>query len=184
MTACATNASGNMIGALITFATLLFAMNGCLTRIKKVADTNFQKILGCAPDTNGVISLASTLLIFNDTCYTPFPNQVTIGGQVYDVDNYRGIGFYAYLFCLVAAVIRTTMHYATPVPGGGQGCHCVDVLEEITGFDINGDGEVGTEEGRKELQYHRDNLNKMKGAVASASSKSIAAVKGAAQSKE
>ena len=43
---------------------------------------------------------------------------------------------------------------ATPVPGGGTGCQCV---ENLIGVDIDGDGKVGgraeeREERRKELE--------------------------------
>ena len=90
--ACQAQAEGNQFGAFSTAATLLFALNGCLTRIRKVADTNFQvgftqvpspvtstntavlcfsllqKILGCLPDTFGVISLFLSLYNFGVGC--------------------------------------------------------------------------------------------------------------------
>ena len=39
--------------ALVTCATLLFSMMGCLTRIRKRADSNFQKLIGVGPDLFG-----------------------------------------------------------------------------------------------------------------------------------
>ncbi len=182
MAKCAENAAGNFMGALITFATLLLAMNGCLTRIKKVADTNLQKILGALPDTSGVISLAITLWVFKSQCYDPLPSNINReGGEndgesggnggngndsssstASDVDNYLWTGWLCYVYCWFAAIIRCTMHYLTPVPGGGQGCYCMDTIEQMTGIDFNNDGEIGTEEGRKELEMHRQNIKKVK----------------------
>lgn len=39
---CKEQSVTNQMGAFTTAATLLFAMNGCLTRIRTVADSNFQ----------------------------------------------------------------------------------------------------------------------------------------------
>ena len=39
---CQDQSVTNQMGAFTTAATLIFAMNGCLTRIRTVADTNFQ----------------------------------------------------------------------------------------------------------------------------------------------
>ena len=44
-------------------------MIGCLTRIRRVQDTNFQKFIGCLPDTFGCVSLAQSLLGFAAGCY-------------------------------------------------------------------------------------------------------------------
>jgi hypothetical protein len=164
--ACSDRAAGNYWGALITFATLILAMNGCLTRIKRVADTNLQKILGCAPDTNGVISLMSTLLVFKADCYDPFPETITVNGVELDVENYLGVGWVSFFFCLLAAIVRCTMHYCTPVPGGGQGCSCMDTLELITGMDLDGDGELGNEHGRAIVADLKEMANDIKGVTA------------------
>ncbi len=40
--------AGQQFGAFMTCATLIFALIGCLTRIRKTADTNFQKVHGGA----------------------------------------------------------------------------------------------------------------------------------------
>ena len=44
---CKEQSVTNQMGAISTTATLVFAMNGCLTRIRRVADTNFQST--CTP---------------------------------------------------------------------------------------------------------------------------------------
>jgi len=41
---CSEAAQASQFGAFMTAATLVFAMLGCLTRIRKVADTNWQKV--------------------------------------------------------------------------------------------------------------------------------------------
>jgi len=124
---CADQAISNQFGAFSTCVTLLAAMMGCLTRIKKKADTNFQKIMGCVPDTIGCITLFQALVLFKFGCYD---NQadVTSGPQgVHDIHLWAGPGYYAYMFCWLAAVVRTFMHYVTPLPGGGAGCALKDV---------------------------------------------------------
>lgn len=128
---------------------MILALNGCLTRIKKVADTNLQKVLGFLPDTFGIISLGSALLNFGlgyvfGKISAASPHRVRIarcyGGMpsvVYnqDVTYWAGPGYIAYCCCLVAAFIRCLMHYMTPVPKrdkaggkiigyGGDQCCC------------------------------------------------------------
>ena len=46
---------------------------------------------------------------------------------------------WGYVVCLFAAIVRVTVHYLTPVPGGGTGCQC---LEQLTGMELDGDGQV------------------------------------------
>ena len=46
---CKDEAVGNAFGAFTTCATLIFAMAGLLTRIRRKADSNFQKVIGCVP---------------------------------------------------------------------------------------------------------------------------------------
>ena len=41
----------------------------------------------------------------------------------------NSIPFNAVARIRVAAIVRVTMHYCTPVPGGGAGCHLVDVMD-------------------------------------------------------
>ena len=94
----------------------------------KVADTNFQKFLGCIPDTIGVLMQAQALSLFKAGCYDEMPREDELGNRIsYTV----GAGYWSYVFCCLAAVVRVAMHYLTPVPGGGAGCDCVDLLEEL-----------------------------------------------------
>jgi len=137
---CRAAATDSQFGAFLTAATLIFAMVGCLTRIRKVADTNFQKVVGCIPDTIGVLTQIQALYLFASGCYTVFPNENEDGNSIHLT---IGFGYWAYVVCWICAIIRVTMHYLTPVPGGGAGCHCMDFLEAATGVDWDGDGTKG-----------------------------------------
>jgi hypothetical protein len=137
---CRAAATDSQFGAFVTAATLIFAMIGCLTRIRKVADTNFQKVVGCIPDTIGVLTQIQALYLFASGCYTVFPEENEDGNAIHLT---IGFGYWAYVVCWVCAIIRVTMHYLTPVPGGGAGCHCVDFFEAATGIDWDGDGTKG-----------------------------------------
>jgi hypothetical protein len=167
----------SQFGAFMTTVTLVFALNGCLTRIRKgmqwyfeaclcanihginlglllclnlsltdiipdlrmllppllffssdgsVADTNFQKVLGCIPDAVGVITQFSTLLNFAINCYYDMPDRDSQGNLI----TYKvGWGFLSFVFCWVAALVRVIMHFCTPVPGGGVGRHLLDLTK-------------------------------------------------------
>ena len=121
---CQETTAASQFGAFTTAATLIFAMIGCLTRIRKVADTNFQKFIGCIPDTIGVITQTQALVAFASGCYDTMPTRAADGSRIHYV---VGAGYWAYVFCVAAALVRVTMHYLTPVPGGGAGCHCTDM---------------------------------------------------------
>ena len=180
MQKCADRALGNYWGALITFATLILALNGCLTRIKKVADTNLQKILGMVPDINGVLSLMATLQVFKLDCYDSFPTRIVMAdGKVQEVWSTLGGGWRAFLFCWVAAVIRCTMHILTPVPEGG-GFHCIDSLEYITGMDLDGNGEVSSQVVKDAVQLAKDEVKNAKDKTAEVAKKTVEVGSGAA----
>ena len=52
------------------------------------------------------------------------PDEDNLGNPI----TYRvGWGYWSYIFCLLAAIVRVTMHYLTPVPGGGAGCKLRDI---------------------------------------------------------
>lgn len=112
---CAEQAAANQFGALITCVTLVFALIGCLTRIRKRADTNFQKLIGTVPDLIGVISLGAALATFSVRCTFAMVDDGHGHGTGYEA----GHGFVAYCFCWLAAVVRCTMHAVMPVPGAG-----------------------------------------------------------------
>mmetsp|Transcript_12583 Transcript_12583/g.15616 ORF Transcript_12583/g.15616 Transcript_12583/m.15616 type:complete len:348 (+) Transcript_12583:319-1362(+) len=133
---CKQQAVANQFGAFVTAATLLLALNGCLTRIRRVADTNLQKFLGTIPDAFGVISLGAAMLNFGLGCYN---EQAETGDRGQALFYLAGPGYIAYSVCWVVAVTRTIMHSLVPVPGKGLhtgfqkdrwmccfGCCCVE----------------------------------------------------------
>lgn len=75
-----------------------------------------------------------------------------------------GAGYWGYVVCLLAATIRVTIHYLTPVPGGGTGCQC---CERLTGMDLDGDGRVGGRSMEREASRARfTGVNKGGGEIA------------------
>ena len=110
-------------------------------------DTNFQKILGCIPDTIGVVTQFLALLDFVTNCYYDMPLRDSRGNVV----NYKlGWGYLSYVFCWAAALIRVVMHFCTPVPGGGVGCQLLD----LTRGDIIDDREISIELRSSERDTH------------------------------
>jgi hypothetical protein len=142
--ACAEQAKGNRFGAFVTCATLIFAMIGCLTRIRKRADSNIQKIFGTFPDLFGIITLGASLLGFGAQCTSKM-----VAGE-----GESGAGFLVYCFCWLAAVVRVSIHIVMPVPGAGVSCACAlgdrsrlfpsgwlvlgDQLEQLVRFRVDG----------------------------------------------
>lgn len=128
--ACKEQAVKNQFGVIVTCVTMIFALVGCLTRMRKVADTNFQKLIGCLPDTLGVITLTITLVDFYDGCYAAFPSQI---GDGMDLTIWVGPGYSGFVCCLVVTFLRVTCHYLTPTPGKGvEGMCCEDDKEGPT----------------------------------------------------
>ncbi|KAG8458593.1 hypothetical protein KFE25_008390 [Diacronema lutheri] len=113
--ACSEQALANRSGAFITCATLLFALIGCLTRIRKKADSNFQKIIGTFPDLIGIFTLGGTLIAFSARCTSTMLADANEVGTAYSA----GPGFIGYCFCWGAAVVRFSMHAIMPVPHAG-----------------------------------------------------------------
>ena len=114
--------------------------------MRRVADTNFQKVIACIPDTIGCVTQFQALSAFAAGCYTSMPKN----GENDESFRYVvGTGYWAYVICLLAAIIRVSIHYLTPVPGGGTGCQCV---EDLIGVDIDGDGKVGGRAKEREEQ--------------------------------
>ena len=109
------NISANAVGFHLTYLASFFF---------KVADTNFQKFIGCIPDTIGVMTQAQALALFAAGCAEGMPEKDNLGNPI----NYTvGPGYWCYVFCWFAAVVRVSMHYLTPVPGGGAGCKLEDL---------------------------------------------------------
>ncbi|KAJ1627492.1 hypothetical protein T492DRAFT_1024685 [Pavlovales sp. CCMP2436] len=115
---CAEQATANQFGAFMTCVTLIFALIGCLTRIRKRADTNFQKILGTLPDMLGIFTLGGALVSFSARCTSAMVDD----GHGHGTGYAPGPGFIAYCCCWVAAVVRCSMHAIMPVPGAGVSC--------------------------------------------------------------
>mmetsp|Transcript_17515 Transcript_17515/g.20303 ORF Transcript_17515/g.20303 Transcript_17515/m.20303 type:complete len:335 (-) Transcript_17515:127-1131(-) len=113
---CKDQAVGNQFGAFTTAATLILALNGCLTRIRRAADSNLQKLLGTLPDAFGVISLGAAMLAFGVGCYS---DQSRFGEDGVELFYLPGPGYVAYSICWVVAVTRTVIHSLIPVPGKG-----------------------------------------------------------------
>jgi len=119
---CAAQTRGNRFGAFVTCATLIFAMIGCLTRIRRRADSNFQKIVGTFPDLLGIITLSASLVAFSAQCTSKMPAGESDPSMGFGQE--AGAGYNAYCFCLFAAVVRVSIHIVMPVPGAGVSAPC------------------------------------------------------------
>lgn len=104
--------------AYVTCFTLVFALMGCLTRIRWRQDSNFQKLIGCLPDTLTAVTGVAGLNGFVTDCYGRFDGS-TYGGR--DVNFSLGVGYKAFWCCWAAQVGRALIHWIVPVPGGGGG---------------------------------------------------------------
>ena len=113
---CARISVNNQFSFAVTCITLVFALMGVTTRIRKNADSNFQKVIGCIPDTIGVITLIQSLWLFKTECHDDAPAAVNGLKAVY----WPGPGWTCYFFCWTFAVIRVSIHWLTPVPFGGM----------------------------------------------------------------
>ena len=87
-----------------------------------------------------------------------------------------GAGFLSLVLCWFAALIRVIMHYCTPVPGGGVGCHCQDMARRIDGrtltIDFSTDYEIPSMSKRSALDFQKDNPLSESGASQSSPQKS------------
>jgi len=134
---CGASSVNNQLGAYMTAFTLLFALLGCLSRLRKIADTNFQKVIGCLPDTFGCLAQGQALSLYAAGCQEALPARGA-GGRAFT--TVVGPAYWAFMGCWVAALLRAAVHILTPVPGGGAGCH---LIEDMTGLDLNRDGFIG-----------------------------------------
>jgi len=122
---CKAQAEGNQLGALTTTVTLIFALNGCLTRMRRKADTNFQKLLACVPDTYGAVGLGLTLANFFLSCYWNMPHEVHGEPVNYTV----GPAYVAYSLVWLFGVLRCLLSWLTPIPGKGCNNRCCVVRD-------------------------------------------------------
>jgi len=109
--------------------------------MKKVADTNFQKILGVIPDAVGAVTQFQALAVFAAACVQDFPDKTDEGRKI---SYSMGLGYMGYIICWFAAVIRVIFSAVTPVPGGGVGLKCID---------LNHDGKFGFDDVQAGLQH-------------------------------
>ena len=111
---CRDAAVGNQIGALLSCATLLFALIGTINRMRYSSDANVQKTLGMVTDSYGAISLTYTLVNFSTQCKGP--------GRVglIEADYFQGPGWICYMVCAASGLVRAAMHWLTPVRGGSE----------------------------------------------------------------
>ena len=101
---CRDVAYSNQFGAFTTCAGLLFALMGCLSRIRKRADSNFQKIISCVPDTYGFVCLAITLSAFYVDCYDHLPGEI----EGMRMHYFPGPGYVAYVHFTTTIDTTTT----------------------------------------------------------------------------
>ena len=135
---CYAEAHGAWFGMFTTCATLIFALIGCMNRMRFSSDANIQKFLGMVTDFCGFVSLLVTMSVFGHHCYGEVPRNY--GDIVATVELSRGYWFY--IVCLVGAFTRALFHWVTPLPGQGSGCS-PEVPEYLTSvLDVNGDGTV------------------------------------------
>ncbi|KAJ1462481.1 hypothetical protein M885DRAFT_505369 [Pelagophyceae sp. CCMP2097] len=136
--ACEDAATATQFGALMTAATLIFALLGTINRMKFSSDSNCQKTLGLMTDSWGALSLIATLANFNAECISRLPES---GGGL-KISTTVGAGMYCYLACACAAVFRALAHWLTPTPGNGSDGACLFAvppqLAEL--LDLDGDG--------------------------------------------
>ena len=136
---CEHVAVGFQLSSVITCATLTFAAIGQGNRMRFSADCPVQKAFGTVTDTLGAVSLFSTMVSFGTACYQNVPREFEDVTALVTL----GPGYIGFVACLIAAVLRATMHWLTPTPGNGAGCCSLELpvyLREA--FDLNGDGKV------------------------------------------
>jgi hypothetical protein len=66
--------------------------------------------------------------------------DTNFGGYI-EAKVHMGPGYYLYLVCVFASMLRALCHWVTPVPGRGMGC-CPKLPAPLERA-LNGDGKVG-----------------------------------------
>jgi len=85
---CRDVAVDNISAAFFACATLLFALYGCINRMKYVSDCPVQKLLGCITDSWGAASLTFMLYQFHYECFWFLPTS----HKGYELSYVRGPG--------------------------------------------------------------------------------------------
>ena len=117
---CRDVAVSNILAAFMSCVTLLFALFGCVNRMKYISDCPVQKLLGCIADTWGALTLTYALYEFQTKCLWYMPSSF----DGYKLEYVPGPGIAMYVFCVVSGYIRAILHWLTPLPGQGVGCSC------------------------------------------------------------
>lgn len=155
---CRDVAVNSISAAFFACATLLFALYGCINRMKFISDCPVQKVLGCITDSWGALSLAYALWEFQTKCLWSLPEH----HNGYSLQFVGGPGIYMYSFCMVSGVIRAVLHWLTPLPGQGVGCRMVlptrdkakETLEALTKWQ---------KQTRQQLEVTKTVMNKQGG---------------------
>ena len=116
---CASIANTMASTAFMNCASLILSLLGAQTRIRFKADAPVQKLLGMGADLWGALSLAFSLFIYENSCYSHFRSAFDVPGI--NAKYTLGPGFFCYIFCVFAGLLRASVHWATPLPGKGKG---------------------------------------------------------------
>lgn len=131
---CKEAADAQQFGAFSGCVTLIFALMGCITRIRWRQDSNFQKLIGMLPDTFSMFTTYYGLRSFATDCLEKLPDE-SPGGL--DLVAVVGPGYMAYWICWACAGVRALMHWLIPCPGQGAGV-CVCTHPEAIANEVQG----------------------------------------------
>ena len=98
---------------------LVLSLLGAQTRMRNLADVPVQKMLGMGSEGWGAITLAYSMFVFERHCFLPLREAYHIKGI--DASFWIGPGFYAFIVCIFANLLRMLVHILTPMPGLGEG---------------------------------------------------------------
>jgi hypothetical protein len=87
--------------------------------MRRKADVPIQKMLGMGADLWGAVTLAYTLFIFYDGCEVKLKTAYANDGL--NTQFWLGNGFVCYVVCVIAALVRASVHWLTPLPGMAKG---------------------------------------------------------------
>lgn len=114
---CRKAAVGMQMSALMSCASLIFALLGTMTRMRFIADAPVQKLLGAVTDSYGALSLIVGIVQFYSGC----ESDVKKGLSDFDIKYETGPAIGLYAFCALAGIVRAIMHWLTPMPNQGAG---------------------------------------------------------------
>ena len=142
---CRDNAGDAALGALLTCATLLFALSGTISRMRFSSDANIQKALGMITDLFcASVPQFLTLYRVGKDCYF-WNKEESLYGDI-QATVFVGPGYYCYIICLFGALMRALFHWLTPIPGQGSGCKPELPRGLVELLDEDGDGQLSWDE--------------------------------------